>query len=198
MLYLAIRHFRYFLEGHTFTAFKDHKLLTFALANIAGPWSARQQRHLPYVSEFTTDVRHVAGKLNVVADAFSRPAIPSVLALDHDIDYCELAAAQRVYTGMSAHRTTSTVLQLAEVLCGAASTVVLCDVSTGHARPHIPVSLRRRVFDAIHGLAHPSIRATPAILVRLPRAPQARSCLGPRLYPVPDHQDPAARTVIVA
>ena len=50
-LYLTIRHFRYFLEGRPFTAFTDHKPLTFAFSKIADPWSARQQRHLSYVSE---------------------------------------------------------------------------------------------------------------------------------------------------
>ncbi|MFN9906525.1 MAG: hypothetical protein ACK56F_10430, partial [bacterium] len=37
------------------------------------PQSARQQRHLAYISEFTTDIRHTPGSENVVADALSRP-----------------------------------------------------------------------------------------------------------------------------
>ena len=44
--YLAIRHFRYFLEGRSFTLFTDHKPLTFAISKISDPWSPRQQRHL--------------------------------------------------------------------------------------------------------------------------------------------------------
>ncbi|XP_045119398.1 uncharacterized protein LOC123509264 [Portunus trituberculatus] len=43
-------------------------------------------------------------------------------------------------------------------------TTVLCDVSTGRPRPWIPASLRRHVFDLIHGLAHPSRRATAHLL----------------------------------
>ena len=43
-LYLAIRHFRYFLEGRPFVAFTDHKLLTFAFAfafaKATDPWSS--------------------------------------------------------------------------------------------------------------------------------------------------------------
>jgi transposase InsO family protein len=34
------------------------------------------------------------------------------------------------------------------------------DVSTGHFRPLVPTDLRRAVFDAIHGAAHPGMRAT--------------------------------------
>lgn len=45
-LYLAVRHFRSLLEGRQFTAFTDHKPLTFAMAKVSESWSARQQRHL--------------------------------------------------------------------------------------------------------------------------------------------------------
>ena len=76
--YLAIRHFRYFLEGRSFTLFTDHKPLTFAISKISDPWSPRQQRHLAYVSEFTTDVRHIEGKDNTVADTLSRGEISAI------------------------------------------------------------------------------------------------------------------------
>jgi RNase H-like domain found in reverse transcriptase len=42
--YLAVRHFRYSLEGRRFTLYTDHKPLTFALRQVADPWTARQQR----------------------------------------------------------------------------------------------------------------------------------------------------------
>ena len=41
-LYLALRHFRYFLEGRQFTAYTDHKPLTFTFIKVSEPWSARQ------------------------------------------------------------------------------------------------------------------------------------------------------------
>ncbi|KAK5910103.1 hypothetical protein CesoFtcFv8_003971 [Champsocephalus esox] len=58
-LYLAVRHFRFMLEGREFTPFVDHKPLTFAMSKVVEPWSARQQRQLSYISEFTTDIKHV-------------------------------------------------------------------------------------------------------------------------------------------
>ena len=61
-LYLSVRHFRYFLEGRKFIAFTDHKPLTFSMSKASEPWSARQQRQLSYISEFTTDIRHIQGK----------------------------------------------------------------------------------------------------------------------------------------
>ena len=57
----------------------DHKPLTFALHRQSDAWSACQQQHLSYVAEYTSDIRHVAGKENVVADCLSRP--PEELSL---------------------------------------------------------------------------------------------------------------------
>ena len=37
---------------------------------------------------------------------------------------------------------------------------MLCDVSTGRPRPLVPTTYRRKIFDVVHGLAHPSIRST--------------------------------------
>ena len=72
--YLTVRHFRWILEGRDFYILTDHKPLTFALHRLSDAWSARQQRHMAYIAEFTSDLRHIAGKENVVADAISRPA----------------------------------------------------------------------------------------------------------------------------
>ena len=58
VLYLAVRHFCYFLEGQVFTAFTDHKPLTLAFSKVSDPWSARQQRHLTAILEYTTSIRH--------------------------------------------------------------------------------------------------------------------------------------------
>jgi transposase InsO family protein len=75
--YLAVRHFRFLLEGRDFFIETDHKPLTFALHRVSEPWSARQQRQLGFLAEFTADIRHVSGKRNVVADALSRPPASS-------------------------------------------------------------------------------------------------------------------------
>ena len=93
--YLAIRHFRYFPEGCSFTLFTDHKPLTFGISKISDPWSPRQQRHLAYVSEFTTDVRHIEGKANTVADTLSRGEISAISSSQPGVDYKAMAAACR-------------------------------------------------------------------------------------------------------
>lgn len=153
-LYLAIRHFRYFIEGRSFTAFADHKPLTFAFSKVSDPWSARQQRHLAYISEYTTDIQHLAGKTNKVADALSRTTIN---ALGPGIDYKALAEAQKEDEEMAAYRTTISGLVLEDVRFGSGESTLLCDVSTHRPRPIIPATWRRRIFDTVHGLPHPSI-----------------------------------------
>ena len=49
---------------------------------------------------------------------------------------------------------------LADLPIPGTSTTLLCDTSTGVARPIIPLAWRRVVFDTIHGLAHPGIRTS--------------------------------------
>ena len=68
----AIRHFRHFLEGENFTVFTDHRPLTTAIHSRNPTWSPRQHRHFAEISEMTTDLQHISGKNNVVADALSR------------------------------------------------------------------------------------------------------------------------------
>jgi hypothetical protein len=61
------------LEGRWFTVYTNHKPLTNALMRVSELWTARQQRHLPYIAEFTSNLRHIAGVTNVVADTLSQP-----------------------------------------------------------------------------------------------------------------------------
>ena len=94
MFFLSIKHFRYILEGRPFTVLTDHKPLCGALSSSANK-SPRQTRHLSYISEFTTDIRHVAGSANVVADVLSRPPSVSAVTLPPDvIGVSDLASAQ--------------------------------------------------------------------------------------------------------
>ena len=151
-LWLAMRHFRFLLEGREFTAFVDHKPLTFAMSKVAEPWSARQQRQLAYISEFTTDIQHVAGKSNLVADCLSRVVVGAVHL---GLDYTRMAADQAADPGVQALRGDDVGLRLEDVVFGDVGVTLLCDVSTGQPRPVVPASWRRAVFGAVHDLSHP-------------------------------------------
>ena len=71
-IYLAIKHFRHYIEGRHFHVLTDHKPLTYTLNSRSDRYSPRQSRHLDYKSQFTTTIRHIQGTQNVVAGTLSR------------------------------------------------------------------------------------------------------------------------------
>ena len=155
-MYLAIKQFRHYVEGRKFTIYTDHKPLVGAMKNSADR-SPRQARHLSFIAEFTTDVQHISGKMNVVADALSRTWNVSAI-LSPELDYKQFAADQRASNEIKAFQNRNTSLQLQEVKSGDDS--VLCDVSTGCPRPVVPPEWTRRVFDIHHTLSHAGYRPT--------------------------------------
>ena len=92
-VYLAIRHFRHHLEGRQFFVLTDHKPLTYAMHNSSNRHSPREIRHLDFISQFTTDLRHVSGNANSVADALSR--IATLTPSPSTVDLVAMATAQR-------------------------------------------------------------------------------------------------------
>ena len=70
-IYSTIVKFRHVLEGRRFKIFTDQKPLTSAFFKARDPVSNRQRHQLAYISEFATDVAHVPGFENVVADALT-------------------------------------------------------------------------------------------------------------------------------
>ena len=69
----GIHHFRDMIEGRAFTLYTDHQSLIPSLSKKTDSHTARQIYQLSCKSEYTTDIRYVKGKANLVADALSRP-----------------------------------------------------------------------------------------------------------------------------
>lgn len=113
-LYLSIHHFRYFLEGRQFTIFTDHKPLTHCMSKVSDPWSNCQQRQLSYISKFTTDIQHVKGDNNTVADALSRATVSDVSL---GINFQEMAKDQQD-AKVQAYRVLPSSLQVKDILSG--------------------------------------------------------------------------------
>jgi RNase H-like domain found in reverse transcriptase/Integrase zinc binding domain len=174
----GIRHFRHMLAGQPFVIYTDHKLLTQALHRSSEPWTARQCRHLSYVAEFTSDVWHVAGVDNVVANTLSRPrpcqpgqaaaanpppsAMQAVVdATTSRLDYATIAAHQQDCPEVAAMARLSS-LRVRPVVVE--DVELLCDVSTGAVRHLIPAADRKAVFLAFHGLAHAGTHATKRLI----------------------------------
>uniref|UniRef100_A0A1X7TK28 Reverse transcriptase domain-containing protein n=1 Tax=Amphimedon queenslandica TaxID=400682 RepID=A0A1X7TK28_AMPQE len=55
-----------------FTVYTDKKLLTFSLYTMSNRYTPSQIRHLDIISQFTSDIQHIRGSSNPVADALSR------------------------------------------------------------------------------------------------------------------------------
>ena len=51
-------------------------------------------------------------------------------------------------------------LQIAEITLPTGELTLFCDTSTGSPRPFVPEPLHRVVFNSLHSLSHPGIRAT--------------------------------------
>ena len=69
----SVRHFKHMVEGRSFTLYTDHQSLIPSMAKKTEAQTARQANQLSEISEYTTDIRYLEGKSNVVADALSRP-----------------------------------------------------------------------------------------------------------------------------
>ncbi|CAK1598339.1 unnamed protein product [Parnassius mnemosyne] len=91
-VYESIKYFRHWLEATPFTIYTDHKPLCFAFRERKANCSPRQFRHLDYISQFSTDIQHIAGKDNVVADTLSR--VEQVDELLSPVDLDVIAKAQ--------------------------------------------------------------------------------------------------------
>ena len=82
---------------------------------------------MSFISEFSTHVRHVSGKDNVVADALSRTNIAAVFL--PTIDYRQMAADQATSDKIAAYKTFITGLRFDNVQFN--DCTILCDVSMG-------------------------------------------------------------------
>ena len=159
--YNAIKHFRYFVEGRVFTLYTDHKPLTTALQS-QSERSPRQTRQLSYIAEFTSDIRHIKGKFNIVADTLSRIDALQTGYKVNDVSIFgsakKLAQVQEDSGEMDSYNTKDTGLELQHLTFD--GSLILCDVSTGTARPIIPSNWTRKVFDSVHNISHAGTRPT--------------------------------------
>jgi hypothetical protein len=185
--FLTIRHFRFLLEGRQFTLLTDHKPLVASMTRVTPPQSARQQRHLAFVSEFTTDLRHTPGSANVVADALSRPPAvvkvsseglpvlsippptpptippptPAVANDEQPLSFTELALAQPSCPDVQAMLASSSLSVVSKKID---AVEVLGDVSTGVFRPLLPARFRTAAVWSLHNIHHPGVRASKRLV----------------------------------
>ncbi|KMQ83669.1 pol polyprotein [Lasius niger] len=80
--------------------------------------------------------------------------------MPNQLDYEEIARTQTNDPELADLIANSSSLQFKKVTLPTSDVELFCDISTGKARPFIPVKFRKLVFVCIHNLAHPGIRRT--------------------------------------
>ncbi len=164
-IYLSIRQFQHYVEGRKFFVLTYHKPLTYSLSCNSNRYSPRQVRHLDFISQFTSDIRHVRGTDNPVADALSRVDIHAIHQVPPALDLVAMATAQLSDPELRQLRTSSTSLKFTEMPLEGTDIQLVCDVTrSGSRRPYVPPNFRYQVFELLHSLAHPGIRATQHFL----------------------------------
>ena len=155
-IYKSIKRFRYFIEGRTFHVYTDHKPLTTTFSNNKSSYSPRQFRHIDFISQFTTDIRYIKGSENLTADALSR----NIATISSSpVDYVAIAHDQTTDEELQKLKNNSS-LQMKLISIPGSEVPLYADVSTNNIRPYIPEKYRYQLFQQLHNLSHPGIRAS--------------------------------------
>lgn len=159
-IYQSIIHFKFLLEGRKFIIFTDHKPLTFAFKQTPEKASPRQLRHLDLIGQFSTDIRHIAGKDNIVADLLSRiEAIENTASVSSEDIFTAQTADDELKRILSdTSEAISLLLQKTNI--PGSNKYLWCNERDGLQRPFIPAPLRERIMRQIHSLSHPGRKIT--------------------------------------
>lgn len=159
--HMAVKYFRHLVEGREFIIFTDHYPLTYALTTNPSSRLPHEERYLAFIAEFTTDIRHISGKDNIVADAFSR--VDAVTAgIDFNVIAKDQQNDQQLKKLLSAKNSS---LKLESRKFPHLRSPLVVDVSTNkNLRPYVPENHRASIMAQLHGLAHTGARATRRLI----------------------------------
>ena len=150
-VYLSMLHFRHYIQGGQVLLLTDHKPSCGAFYSLNPAKSERQQRQLAILTEFISDIEHVKGSQNIVADCLSQPTLAV------QIDACDLPAlaeAQASDTEIQSFQ------DLKRFTVPGDNQFIWCELSTSYPRPFVPSKLRESIFYSIHSINHPGIKSS--------------------------------------
>ena len=166
---LAIKHFRFMVEIHNlyrfrFTSYTDHKPLSNAILSKTER-SPRQTNHLEFISQFTTDLQHIKGSDNVVADTLSRhnqldaiiQQVPSPWTIEQ---MCDAQKQDIELFKMKGSATLKPINITPNIR-------LIYDTSGSRQRLYVPDCFRRTVFEQHHNVSHPGTRPMKKLLGNL-------------------------------
>jgi len=175
-IYTSIKRFRHMLEGRDFSIFTDQKPLIYAFKQKPDKCSPRQLRHLDFISQFSTDIRHIEGKNNVIADTLSRIEIDAI-SID-SLDFKELAIAQLADPELQEILNSNhTSCKIEKHYFSLEDVTLYCDKSTNVPRPFIPETFRSKIFHHIHNFSHPGVSATIKLITKRYFWPQMKKII---------------------
>ena len=156
----ALKHFRHIIEGlpnDLFHVATDHKPLTtgknFKITSQNKTQLNRVERTWEYIGEITTDIRHISGRNNPVADALSRNSNAV-----HKEPLLDLISKEQEKAQMRPqHGRPWPEHWKVEKHFDVTLTV---DTRARTPRPVVPDTITKMVFQNIHGIAHQGVKAT--------------------------------------
>ena len=152
------------MEGRAFTLFTDHKPLVSAVTSPMKQATARQLRQLLPVAQLTADVRYISDENNVV-NCLSRP--PDINALCNEAQAVDFAVISRAQQTDDSIITLLRIDHSLKIMWGSVpgcDQPLLGDLSLGVFRPLVPVGFRKKIFDTLHALSHPGVRASQKLV----------------------------------
>lgn len=150
-IFQAIKHFRYLLEGRKFIIYTDHKPLIYAFNQKSNNASPRQIRQLDFISQFTTTIRHIEGKDNIVADLLSR--IEAMTTEPRPTYPEEIYQQQQDDAELHNLLNTNPESFIKIPIYGQDGEIWYHNGTK--LRPYIPANLRKQIITYLHSLAHP-------------------------------------------
>lgn len=161
-IFQAIKYFRFLVEGQNFIILTDHKPLTYAFQQKSEKASPRQLRQLSYIAQFTTQIEHIGGTDNVVADSLSRInalRMPVIVELENLMSLQEADPQLKEML-----KDVNFPLKLKRILWGPNQSTIYCEITGEAIRPYVPECLRKNIFEIIHGPAHPGNKVTDRMI----------------------------------
>jgi len=145
------------IDGSHTTVFTDHKPIVGAFKSNNSRLSDKHQRQLSFISEYVSDIIHIAGKENVVADTLSRNTISSITCETEPVDLGQIAKHQK--------ESGEDFSKFKEFDIGLHDTKLFCEISHPNPRPVVPSKLRKSIFNHLHNLAHYGTKASYRLII---------------------------------
>jgi len=157
-VYCSVKKWKNFIAGCIYTVCTDHKPLIGAIGSGKRRDSDRQQRQISFITEYVSDVIHIAGKANIVADTLSRTEAAGVSVTTPDNIPIDLITIAKNQKDSDKNLPNSKMFNLENNIN------ISCDVSNANPRPVVPESMTCTLFEHFHSLSHPGVKATTKLI----------------------------------